>query len=180
MNPILSSGLLQLISAAVTPVVMISACATLILGINAKHSGTADRVRQLTMQFRANGNTAERQENLIDQIRIFYRRFLITRAALWILYAAVTTFIADVLYILLSQKHILMSDNAALGLFMLGVVLMLLAVLMEFLEIKLSKQSLFLEVEDILRRPEAPAPVKPLATTLAKRFLGGRKSKPGP
>ena len=55
MNPN-EMGLLQLINAAVTPVVMISACATLIIGINTKHSGAADRVREIARRYRDESN----------------------------------------------------------------------------------------------------------------------------
>jgi hypothetical protein len=44
---------LSLISAAVTPVVMISACAVLIMGIASKHAGLSDRVRTLASEYRA-------------------------------------------------------------------------------------------------------------------------------
>ena len=173
MNPNAVTGLLQLISASVTPVVMISACATLILGINAKNSGTADRVRDLTRILRSEAHEPERrQQNLREQIRIFYRRFVITRTALLLLYLAVFVFIACVLLILFSQKRLLTMDGQALPVFILGVVLMLLAVCFELAEISLSRRSLFLELEDIL---ENNAPQVSPPTRLVRRLLGERK-----
>ena len=190
MNP--SDGLLTLISAAVTPVVMISACATLIIGINAKHSGAADRVRELARRYRdeeagptggadaptggAEGlkdGAEERRANLREQIQIFYRRFLISRSALWLLYIAVAVFIVCILSIVLIQKHFLNSRHAggALWLFIGGVALMLAAVCLEFREIYLSRRSLFLEVSELV---SPTGTRRSLAAGLARFVLGER------
>ncbi len=179
MNPN-DMGLLQLISAAVTPVVMISACATLILGINTKHSGAADRVRELAARYRSESDASEeRKENFREQIQIFYRRFLISRTALWMLYIAVAVFIACVLFILLVQKHFLSSHRAggALWLFMAGVALMFGAVCLEFQEIHLSRRSLFLEVRDLV---SPTGTRRSLAASLARFVLGERAPMGGP
>ena len=171
MNPN-EMGLLQLINAAVTPVVMISACATLIIGINTKNSGAADRVRELALRYRDAANaTEERKANLREQIQVFYRRFLISRAALWLLYVAVAVFVACILFIVLVQKHFITSQRSggALLLFILGVALMFTAVCLEFQEIYLSRQSLFLEVSDLV----SPLGThRSLAAGLARFVLG--------
>lgn len=173
MNPN-EMGLLQLISAAVTPVVMISACATLILGINTKHSGAADRVRDLARRYRDEADAEEeRKANLREQIQIFYRRFLISRTALWLLYIAVAVFIACILYIVLVQKHFFSASHSdgALWLFIGGVGLMLAAVCLEFQEIHLSRRSLFLEVSDLV----SPSGThRSLAVGIARFVLGER------
>ena len=179
MNP--NDGLLTLISAAVTPVVMISACATLIIGINAKHSGAADRVRELARRYRdeaeeTKDGTEERKANLREQIQIFYQRFLISRAALWLLYIAVAVFIICILSIVLIQKHFLNSRHAggALWLFIGGVALMLAAVCLEFREIYLSRRSLFLEVSEMV----SPSGThRSLAAGFARFVLGERTAK---
>ena len=175
MNP--NDGLLTLISAAVTPVVMISACATLILGINAKHTGAADRVRDLARRYRDEADsTEEKNAALREQIQIFYRRFLISRTALWLLYIAVAVFIVCILSIVLIQKHFLNSNRAggALWLFIGGVALMLSAVCLEFQEIHLSRRSLFLEVRELVS-PEGTH--RSLAAGIARFVLGERMTK---
>ena len=178
MNPN-EMGLLQLISAAVTPVVMISACATLILGINTKHSGAADRVRDTARRYRDEADAnEERKANLREQIQIFYRRFLISRTALWMLYIAVAVFIACILYIALAQKHLFRTSHSdgALGLFIGGVGLMLAAVCLEFQEIHLSRRSLFLEVSDLV---SPTGTHRSLAAGFA-RFVLGERTKEEP
>ena len=177
-NP--NDGLLTLISAAVTPVVMISACATLILGINTKHSGAADRVREIARRYRDEAEaTEERRENLREQIQIFYQRFLISRAALWMLYIAVAVFIGCVLFILLVQKHFINSHRSgmALWLFLAGVSLMFTAVCLEFREIHLSRQSLFLEVRDLV---SPTGTRRSLAASLARFVLGEKAPREMP
>ena len=167
-------GLLQLISAAVTPVVMISACATIILGINAKHTGAADRVRELATRYRDEaGESEERKANLREQVQVFYRRFLISRASLWMLFMAIAVFIACVLTILASQKRMLSADSGAFFLFLIGVSLMFSAVCLEFAELHLSKRSLFLEVRDLVS-PRGTH--RSLAASLARFVLGERES----
>ena len=173
-------GLLQLINAAVTPVVMISACATLIIGINTKHSGAADRVREIARRYRDECDaTEERKANLREQIQIFYQRFLISRSALWLLYIAVAVFVACVLYILLAQRHIIKSSysGGALILFMIGVALMFAAICLEFQEISLSRRSLFLEVSDLV---SPTGTRRSLAAAIARFVLGERKPNHSP
>jgi hypothetical protein len=43
---------LQVVASAVTPVVLVSATAILIGGVNARHVAIADRIRSLTAEFR--------------------------------------------------------------------------------------------------------------------------------
>jgi len=75
MNQNLLPAFLRIISAAVTPVVMLSACSTLILGINAKHTGLADHIRAAAAEVRGPGMSDARRVQLIGQIQTFHRRF---------------------------------------------------------------------------------------------------------
>src|SRR5438552_10239630 len=99
--PMTSSALLQLISAAVTPVVMISACAALILGINNKHTGISDRLRNLLVECRNSDTPKERRDQLLEESAVFYRRFRLTLYSLFALYAAVIAFTLTALLLLL-------------------------------------------------------------------------------
>jgi hypothetical protein len=154
MNPGTLSGLLQLLSAAVTPVVMISACAALILGVNNKHSGLSDRLRSIATEYRQPGAPETRRQQIRDQIPVFHQRFLYTWIALWTLYGAVITFTLTVLLIVLTQTRVLTSANGTLSLFILGVVLMLVAAGMEIAEIALAHRSLRIEIRDIPQLPQ--------------------------
>src|SRR5579862_6452474 len=130
-----SSALLQLISAAVTPVVMISACAALILGINNKHSSIADRIRTSLAESRLPGTQAARRKQLGEQIPLFYRRYLFTWASLVALYVAVMVFTLTTLLLVFTQRRVLTFDSGTLTLFVAGVVLMLAAACFELAEI---------------------------------------------
>jgi Protein of unknown function (DUF2721) len=143
-----SAGLLQVIAAAVTPVVMISAAAVLILGVNQKHASLGDRVRALSAEFRAAGTTAERRESIRAQIRLFERRLgYVATAHLW-LYASVVCFVGTVLVITLTARSPAW-DRVALGIFVLGIALMLGAPIMEVVELRLAHRALDQELSDV-------------------------------
>ena len=153
MNNDAASGILQLISAAVTPVVLISACATLILGVNNKHSGIADRIRFALAEYRHSETQAMRREQLAAQLPIFHRRFFLSWLALCALYCAVGLFILTTIVILVSKRRLLASDTGALYLFGLGIVLMLVSVGLEIAETALATRSLAIEMRDFLMPP---------------------------
>ena len=146
------SSLLGLITAAVTPVVMISAAASLIIGINQKHVALADRLRTLAAAFREPDTTAARRQNIYDQIVLFHRRYAwVTYAHRW-LYAAVVCFIGTVLNITLSARSVSW-EWLTLALFIIGIVIMLGAVAAELIEIHWAKRTVELELQDILAYP---------------------------
>ena len=153
MNPIATTTILQLISAAITPVAMISACSGLILGINSKHTALSDRTRQAVAECRQ-GVTPARHAQLEREIRLFYRRFRYTWYSLGALYAAVGCFLIDVLLILLLHHRVMIFANGTLGLFVLGSFLMVVASVLEFIEIVLANRSLSAEIEDVLALPK--------------------------
>jgi hypothetical protein len=98
--------LLQLITAAVTPVVMVSVAAVLILGINSKHQSIADRIRNLTGEFRSPGTRAERQEEISRQMLLFQRRVFYAGTAQLLLYFAIALFLATVILIILARAAV--------------------------------------------------------------------------
>src|SRR5580698_5017740 len=75
------ASLLHIISAAVTPVVMISACASLLLTINNKHSNISDRMRNLAVELRSGNCTPARRKQVLSEIGVFRRRFSLTYVA---------------------------------------------------------------------------------------------------
>jgi hypothetical protein len=144
-----SSALLQLISSSVTPVVMISACAALILGVNNKLNSISDRLRLILAECRLPSITEARSSQLIPQATAFYRRFRVTWYALLALYAAVVAFTITTLLILLTEKRILSFTNGTLISFIAGIAMMLFAAAAELVEIKLSHDTLRIEMNDI-------------------------------
>ncbi|HJU05678.1 MAG TPA: DUF2721 domain-containing protein [Nitrospiraceae bacterium] len=148
MGPDSSIGLLEIITAAVTPVVMISATAALILGIHAKHTALADRLRTLTAEFRV-ADTAARRENIQAQVALLTRRVAYAGWAHRALYAAVVAYGGMVLVITLEPRGQVW-DTVALVLFVTGILLTLSAVIVEFLELEMGRETVKLEIHDVL------------------------------
>jgi len=149
MNTGVVTGLLQLINAAVTPVVLISACAALILGINNKHTAIADRLRLFAADLRNSAVSSERKAQIREQVAIFFLRYRLTWISLATLYSSVICFILMILFIILSQKQVTRWDSGVLSLFLIGIALTLCAVASEMFEIRLSIRSLQVELRDV-------------------------------
>lgn len=149
MNPGVASGLLQLINAAVTPVVLISACAALILGINTKHTAIADRIRIFAGELRGTSDTEERKAQIREEVTVFFRRYRLTWLALASLYAAIFAFVLMILLIILAQKHIMNWEAGIVAMFLVGIGLTLCAVVFEICEVRLSIRSLEIELRDV-------------------------------
>src|SRR5260370_25473130 len=92
------------ISAAVTPVVMISANAILISAITSKHQSMSDRLRALTAEWRNAATPVTRREAIADQLRLFEERLRWVTWSHIILYIATACFIAMVIAIAVSPR----------------------------------------------------------------------------
>src|SRR5271165_5729462 len=97
-----AAGLLQLITAAITPVAMISAAAIIIGGIGSKHQSLSDRVRSLTAEFRETATSEERRASIRQQMLWFERRINHVANASRLLYFAIAAFVFTVLLIILT------------------------------------------------------------------------------
>jgi hypothetical protein len=149
MNTGVVTGLLQLINAAVTPVVLISACAALILGINNKHTAIADRLRTFATDLRGSTDSADRKAQIREQVDIFFKRYRLTWVSLATLYGSVISFVLMILFIILSQKHILRWESGVMAMFLIGIGLTLCSVICEVFELRLSIRSLEVELRDL-------------------------------
>lgn len=143
------AGFLQLVAAAVTPVVLISAAAALIMGINQKHAALADRLRSLAAEHRAPETAAHRRDIIRAQVALFARRFRYAAFAHQSLYAAEIAFVGMVLALALPPRTATW-NRLALACLVCGVVLMLLAAAAELLEIRLGRRTVELEIADVL------------------------------
>ena len=137
------------ISAAVTPVVMISANAILISAISAKHQSMSDRLRALTAEWRNSATPASRREVIASQLRLFDERLRWVTWSHIILYAATACFIAMVIVIAASPELQALS-GASLWLLIVGVVLMFVGILLELMDLAKARQTAGLEMKDIL------------------------------
>jgi hypothetical protein len=140
---------LKVVATAVTPVVMVSATAILISGVNARYISIADRVRALAREYRDQGTTRERQSNIRAQMVVFHRRIRLVSWATRVLYAAVGCFIADALLISISvSKSILLGPTLAT--FLVGLTLTVFAIVLELLELRQSNKTIEIESADVL------------------------------
>lgn len=93
-------GSLEVLSAMITPAVLISASGTLVLSTSNRLSRVVDRVRTIardaaTLQRDANATEAAGQrEHIVRQVRALTERVTFLRTALSVLYAAIGMFIA--------------------------------------------------------------------------------------
>lgn len=149
MVPQPSSDLLQLITAAVTPVVMVSTTALLVVGVNTKHQSMSDRLRVLTSEFRAPGTKPARRASICRQTALFERRIAYIATGHRLLYAAIVLFLMTILLIVLSPLKVAWTP-AAYALFLSGVVLMLTAVACELLELSYANRTLRAEIDDVV------------------------------
>jgi hypothetical protein len=140
----------KVVTTAVAPVVMISATAILISGISSKHQSLSDRLRQLTAEYRNPQTSEDRRLNLQAQIPLFQQRIHFVARAHICLFCATACFVSMVLVLAFTQRiSVLLSWT--LPSFLIGVVLLLLAVVFEILELLLAGKTLHLETENTLK-----------------------------
>ncbi len=73
-------------------IAIIAACATLITSANNKAESLANRIRETTKEYRANGESARCQQ-LLEQLSLFQRRFRKVQQAQRLLFTTIGTFI---------------------------------------------------------------------------------------
>jgi len=141
---------LRIVTTAVTPVVMVSATAILVSGVNARYLAVSDRIRTLAHEYRALDITTERRTNIQQQILVFHRRLQLVSWASRILYVALCCFIAVALLICLSTWRQMLTI-VTLPIFGLGVTMVGTAVILQLLEVQASLKTIALEAEEIMR-----------------------------
>jgi hypothetical protein len=151
------SGFLSLISAAVTPVVMVSACATLIIGIGAKHAGLADLARSIASEYRSEPAGSARRDTLRRQLRIFLWRAMLAWLAHCLLYLSAAIFASTVLAALLALRRTALG-RPTLILFTLGTVTLVPALILELMELLLAQRTLVWDTQDVLADEKGTAP----------------------
>jgi hypothetical protein len=137
------------ISAAVTPVVMISASAILISAISSKHQSMSDRLRALTAEWRNEATPAARRAVIADQVRLFDRRLRWITWSHIVLYTATASFIAMVIVIAASPALEALS-GASLVFLVIGVALMFVGIVLELLDLTKARTTVGMEVRDII------------------------------
>ncbi len=143
------TGAMASIAAAVTPVVMISANAILIGAISSKHEAMSDRLRALTAEWRDAGTTAARRDSIRAQVGLFTQRIAWISRAHYLLYVATACFIAMVIAIAMTPV-IESWASFSLPLLIGGVLLMLIAIVLELLDLRQARATIAIETRDII------------------------------
>jgi hypothetical protein len=140
---------MQVLAAAVTPVVLVSATAILISGSNSRYISISDRMRALAHEYRDANCEEQRRITISRQMLTFEYRIHLVSWAVRALYTAVGAFITDALIISATLwRHMLAA--ATLPLFLLGILLIVLAIVCQLLELQSSNRTISLEISDIV------------------------------
>ncbi len=140
---------MQVLAAAVTPVVLVSATAILIGGVNARYIAIADKMRALAQEFRSTGTNPSRRAVIVSQMTTFRSRIQLVAWAERVLYAAVASFILVALLISGTAWR-KMLESITLPLFALGIALLFVAIVCQIMELQMSNRTLNLEIKDVV------------------------------
>lgn len=141
---------MQVLAAAVTPIVLVSATAILISGSNSRYISISDRMRALAHEYRDPNCMEQRRITISREMLTFQYRIHLVSWAVRSLYTAVGAFITDALIISATLwRHVLAA--ATLPFFLLGILLIVLAIVYQLLEIQSSNRTISLEISDIVK-----------------------------
>lgn len=142
---------LEVVASAVTPVVLVSATAILISGINSRYMAIADRVRSFTAEYRDSATSQARRASIDRQLPAFQLRVRLVSWALRGLYVATGCFVGMALIISATLWRKMLAV-ATLPLFVLGIVLLIFSIACELLELRAANRTLFIEISDLERK----------------------------
>ena len=142
---------LEVVASAITPVVLVSATAILISGINSRYMAIADRIRSLTAEYRDSATTQARLTSIDRQLPVFELRVRLVSWAIRSLYIASGCFVGMALIISATLWRKMLA-LATLPLFIAGIMLLIFSIVCELLELHAANRTLFTEISDIERR----------------------------
>jgi hypothetical protein len=142
---------LQVVASAVTPVVLVSATAILISGMNSRYIAIADRVRSLTAEYRNTDTSGERRAGIDRQLPSFQLRVRLVSWAIRALNLATGCFLCMALIISATLWRQMLAI-ATLPLFVAGILLVIFSLVCELVELKEANRTLFAEISDLEHR----------------------------
>lgn len=148
----ISNSLLPMIQLAITPVILITGLGSLLLTTTNRMGRIVDRTRVLAGQARSTVDTRERA-HLETQLRMLYRRAKIIRLAVTLVASSMFFSGTLVIMIFLAVLMEIPLTAAILGVFVVGVLLLLAALAAFLRDIFLSLHALGLEVNRALDHP---------------------------
>jgi hypothetical protein len=138
---------LAALTAAVAPVVMVSAAGLLFMGIQAKNLHLSDRIRSLMAELRLEATLDARRRQLLEQLPLFDRRVRLSQWALNMLYVAIFCFVMTSL-LLTSALWIVVLPAITTTVFAVGVAVLVIALMLEFVEMSIALQTIKIETRD--------------------------------
>jgi len=142
---------LEVVASAITPVVLVSATAILISGINARYMAIADRVRSLTAEYRSSDTSPARLASISRQLPVFQLRVRLVSWAIRALYVASGCFVGMALIISATLWRKMLAV-ATLPFFISGIMLLIFAIVCELFELQAANRTLFTEISDLERK----------------------------
>jgi hypothetical protein len=146
----MDAATVDVITTAVAPIVMVSASGLLFVGIQTKNLSLADRVRDLAREFRGlpAADPTGRRESIRAQVALFERRLRTSQHALESIYVAIFFFVATAM-LLAAAPWLGRAPVAAAAVFTLGIAFLLLAIVLEFLEMRVGHETIALELRSL-------------------------------
>jgi uncharacterized protein DUF2721 len=130
----------DVIATAVAPIVMVSATGLLFIGVQTNNIHLADRARGLITEHRKAIRCKDRgrREAVTAQILLFERRIRLSQRALELLCGAIVSFVMTTLLLAVTpwMGHTAVPSPVTAGIFILGIGCLLLALVLEFLEMR--------------------------------------------
>ena len=149
---------IQAIQAILAPAIMISACGLLLLGMQNKYGRIIDRMRGLTRERlelvrRRTAPVCDARCAAVEhQMPDLFLRSRLLHNAVFLLYCAVIAFVADTFVIAVGLLVVSMAVTAAaVVLFLVGMLLVLLSMIQAAEEIRISTRAVIYETEEALR-----------------------------
>lgn len=147
-----SIELTHFITQALSPAVAMSATGLLVMGLHNRISVLGGRVRQLNRELTPD-SPREHVENVHRQVEMFMQRARVFRNRLFLLYAALGSLVFTAFAIAMVELGILPKDwNLPVASFLLGLVLIFVATLLEAREVTLNLRTLKLDIEYAFRK----------------------------
>jgi hypothetical protein len=140
----------HLIASAVTPAVMVSACALFALGLDNQAGRISARARELMREHRQLPADSPRREELARQVLLLDKRHHLLSRCLLLDYGALLAFVATSL-LSLAQVRLRLRFFLPIEAFFVGVALLCGAAVYALLAIKLARAALRIEVEEARR-----------------------------
>ncbi len=144
----LPSHLMNLVSAAVAPVVLISATAILLSGYTNKQANVAGQMRSLAAEFRLEHTPEARRASIRQQLALFQRREIAIWATTLALSLSLLCFLNTIFSVMLVEHFQRLATSGAVSL-VAGLTVMLLGIVIELHEIYLARLTMQVEIADV-------------------------------